>query len=178
MGATITEIEDAILARLNDKLDLAANGLKIKRGAEGITKPALNVCIDAGDFERLTMKPTYKVKLTIYLDIVFKHLSGDEETQRKGVAPILWAALLALIGQTLELDIKPLAPKRFRNTTTEELRGAGMIAFTLEMETTTTIDFVSDEEVVDLLSVGLSYFLQDPADDEIEDATDVVTLET
>jgi phage gp37-like protein len=171
----INQIEDAIVALIKDRLAAAASKVEIHKGWEGIPQPAVYVATEAGKFEKITFA-SYRHELTIYVDIVFSYRGADDASRRKGIYLILEGILRALIRQRLGLPIKPLTPKNWRNTTVEELRQQGLIAFSLELTTDYTIRQVTDneEDAVDVLAVGLNYYLK-PGDD-IADAVDLVTL--
>ncbi|MCL2790119.1 MAG: DUF1834 family protein [Desulfobulbus sp.] len=172
----LNQIEDAIVALIKAKLAAAAGKVAVQKGVEGIPQPAVYVSTEAGRFEKVTFS-SYKHELTIYVDIVFSYRGADDANRRKGIYLILEGVLQALLLQDLGLAIKPLVPKNWRNTTVEELRQQGLLAFSLELATSYTISrAASDEEAAapDLLTVGLNYYLT-PGDD-IADAVDLVTL--
>jgi hypothetical protein len=168
---TITEIEDAIVAKLESRLE-SARKIGIQKGVEGIPQPAVYVSTESGKFKKVTMTK-WRQTLTIYVDIVFKHLSNERE-RRKGVYAILEGVVQTLFLKTLDLAIDPIEPQSFRNTTTEDLISKGLMAFSLELETANYITELDDEEAVDLLRIGLNYYLT-PGDDVV-DASDLVTL--
>lgn len=168
----INEIEDAIVERLTGQL--AAAFIDVQKGFEGIPQPAVYVSTEAGEFVKLSAA-SFRQTLTIFVDIIFSHLASERE-RRKGMYLILEGVLQSLLMQTLGLQITRLAPSNWRNTTTEEFRSKGLLTFSLEMKTSYTISVTDDEEVYDLLRVGLSYYLQDPEDDDAADAADVVEL--
>lgn len=169
----INEIEDAIISRLQDQMAAAAGVLDVQKGFDGIFQPAVYVSTEAGQFDKVS-QGSYRQSLTIFVDMLFSHL-GSERERRKGVYLIMEAALQALLLQQLGLAITPIVPKNWRNTTTSELRDKGLIGFSLELSTSFLITATSDEELVDLLRIGLEYYLQDP-DDDVVDATDLVEL--
>jgi hypothetical protein len=107
------------------------------------------------------------------VDIVFSHL-GNEEQRRRGIYPLLEGIVQALLLQTLGLGIAPLRPKTFRNVTSETLRAKGLLVYSLEFETSCHLRKLDEEEADDLLRVGLNYYLQDPEDDEVADASDLI----
>lgn len=169
----LARIEDAIVARIEEKLAATAGMVAVQRGIDGIPQPAVYVSTEAARFEKVGQE-TFRQILTIFVDIVFSELSGERE-RRKGVYLVLEGVLQALLLQDLGLAIKPLAPQGWKNTTTEELRKAGLIAFALELHTSCMISRLDDAAVSELLAVGLNYYLT-PGDD-IVDASDTVTLQ-
>ena len=167
----ITQIEDAIVALLKVKLTASTAGISVQKGFEGLPVPAVYVSTEAGRFEKITQS-TFREHLTIYVDILFLQLS-DERERRKGIYLIMDGILQTLLLQDLGLSIKPLMPESWRNTTHEEFRKKGLMAFSLEVATSYTITKQDDETVTDLLAVGLNYYLE-PGDQLA--ASDTVTL--
>ena len=171
----ISEIEAAAVDRIKTKLATAAGTVDVQRGVEGIPQPAVYVSVEAGKFAKVAQRK-WKQTVTVYVDVVFSYLGSDGE-RRKGVNLILQGIIQTLLEQKLGLAIDPLVPGDWSNTTTEELRKGGLIAFSLRMQTAFVMKQLDEEEAVDLLRVGLNYFLQDPADDDVADAADVVELD-
>lgn len=169
----ISQIEDAIVTRIKTKLAAAAGMVSVQKGIEGIPQPAVYIATENGRFERVAQM--FRQTVTIYVDIIFEHL-GDESDRRKGIYLILEAITQTLLLQQLGLAIHPLHPKGWRNTTVEELHSKGLIAFSLELETSFTLALQSDEVVTDLLSLGISYFLQDPTPSATANASNTVSL--
>lgn len=168
----ITQIEEAVVNRIKAKLSSAAGFVAVQRGIEGIPQPAIYVSAEEGKFEKVTQS-TFKQDLTLYVDIIFEHYSNEGE-RRKGIYLILEGIVQTILLQKLGLDISPLIPKSFRNTTDEDLKGKGLIAYTLEIETSYYIKKVEDEAVTDLLKVGLEYYLK--PGDAVKDANELVSL--
>lgn len=169
---TISEIEDAIVERLQERLTTAGK-IAVQKGIEGFPQPALYVSTEDGTLTRSTADK-YKQSLKIYLDIIFKHL-GNEKERRRGIYLILEGAIQTLIGQDLGLKINPLEVKGFRNTTSKELTDAGLLAFSIEVATSHYLTIQSDEAITDLMTVGLAYYLREPLD-ATADSADAVDL--
>lgn len=168
-------IEEAVKNRIGGKLAQAAGKIDVQRGVEGIVRQAVYVSVEEGDFARVT-SDTFSCAVKGYVDIVFSNLQSEAE-RRKGIAPILEGIYQCLLLQKLGLPIDPIVPKSFRNTTTQEFKEKGLIVYTLEFATKFRITKLDEEAVVDLLSIGLNYYLQEPAPaDDNADATDLVTL--
>lgn len=168
----LSAIEEASVARIKNKLTAAVTRIDVQRGIEGIPQPAVYVSVEEGTFTRVT-DDVYRQQVTAYVDVIFSNVQSEAQ-RRKGVYPILEGVLLCLFGQKLGLEITPMIPKTFKNATTEELKAKGLIAYTLTLSTSYHVRRVDDEELVDLLSVGLSYYLQ--PDDGTADAEDLLTL--
>jgi hypothetical protein len=170
----ISAIEDAVVVRIQAKLDQALAALGIQKGTEGIPEPGVYISTEEGAFTKVS-SDTFKQEITCYADIVFKHLgSKGEEQRRKGVYLILEGIVLALLLQKLELEITPIIPKSFRNNTTEEAKSKGLIVYSLTFTTSYHIKRVDDEALEDLLAIGLQYYLK-PGDD-VADASDQIDL--
>lgn len=168
----LAQIEEAIVGRIRTKLGAGAGTLAVQRGAEGIPQPAVYVSTEAGRFQAITQQ-SFRQELTIFVDVIFSELSSDGE-RRKGVYLILSGIVQTLLLQKLDLAIKPIVPVGWRNTTTEEFREKGFIVYSLELATAYVVEKLDDEAAVDLLTVGLNYYLK-PGDDTA-DASDTVTL--
>jgi hypothetical protein len=168
-------LEEAVAARIKDKLADAAGRIEVQRGIGGIPVQAVYVSMEEGKFQRVTSN-TFSCDVTGFVDIVFSNLQNEEQ-RRKGIFPILEGIIQCLLSQTLALKIDPIMPKSFINTTTEEQKKAGLIVFTLQISTKYYITKLNEDEITDLLKIGLNYYLQDPVDDNIADASDLVTLD-
>ncbi|OPY07252.1 MAG: hypothetical protein A4E68_01934 [Syntrophaceae bacterium PtaB.Bin095] len=168
----LSEIEEAVAARITEKLAAAAGYVAVQRGTEGVPKPAVYVSVEEGAFEKVSAD-VFRQTVKGYVDIVFSHL-GNEEQRRRGIYPILEGVLQTLLLQTLGLEIAPVRPKAFRNVTSETLRAKGLLAYSLEFETSCHLRKLDEEEAADLLRIGLNYYLQDPEDDEVVDASDLI----
>lgn len=170
---TISEIEDAVVKRLKDK-GLPVFEVDIRKGAEGLVKPAVYIAVEEGSFEK-TSQNTFKQKLSIYVYAIFRHLTGEKE-RRRGIYPIIESIIGLLLLQDFDLKIHPLAPRSFRNVTDEDLSGSGLMAYQIVFETSYYVERLDDEQLTDLLKVGLDYYLK--PGDETADAADVVNVGT
>jgi hypothetical protein len=171
---TLNDIEETIVTRVQSKLSAAAGFVAAQRGIEGIPQPAVYVSIEEGSFRKIT-STTWEQAVTCFVDIVFSNLQNEAQ-RRKGIYAILEGVVQCLLMQKLGLDIAPLAPKSFRNITSAEHASKGLIVYEMEFNTSCNISKLDEEETTDLLEIGLSYYLQDPTDDDIPDAADTVTL--
>ena len=77
----------------------------------------------------------------------------------------------------LGLEITPMRPSRFANITDGEMREKDTMVYQIQFFTSYVMSRADDEDVTDLLRIGLNYYLQDPEDDGVADATDLVELE-
>lgn len=167
----LSAIEDAIITRLKDK-GLDAAEIDVRRGVEGLVKPAVHITVEEGRFEKVT-QIAFRQTVTVSLYIVFKHLK-NESKRRKGIYAVLEGVIGILTLQALSLSIAPLKPLAFREITDEEMLAAGLVAYRIAFETSYMVEKMSETTADDLLTVGLSYYLK-PGDNAV-DATDEVDL--
>lgn len=171
----LTAIEEKIIERLNAKLtDVSRIAIDEAHSAQSLKVPAVDVIVFGGQFVRVAQQ--WKVTPKVYVIVTFQNLRSVAD-RRRGVYPILQAIVALLVDNKLGLKIDALAPKRLDNITEESEANAGKIVFQIEFETGFIIAKQDDEVITDLLRIGLSYYLQDPADDDVADATDLVTLD-
>lgn len=170
---TLAQLEVAI------ETALTAAGLTVSPGKYSVqddyaAAPVVYIAIDKGEYDRATMT-AFKREVTVALSVVFKAPDGTKAI-RRGIYPILEGieGLLTLQNLGLALE-KPLAPVKFHNVTDDNLLAAGVMVFAHEFRTTVIVEKVETEEAVDLIRIGLSYYLK-PGDD-VEDAADVVEFE-
>jgi hypothetical protein len=168
----INEIENAIVTLLTNQL-AAAHKIAVQKGVAGLTQPAVYASVEAGSFERIS-NSTVKQAVTVYLDIIFSSLK-DQKARREGVNLILEGAVQLLLMNSLGLAVHPLMPKNWRNTTTTELDELGLISYSLELATSYHLTKLSDDEINDLITIGVSYLLT-PGDTDIDGADTVTTL--
>ena len=166
----LAEIETAVQARLTAMLT-APKTVKVEEGHKALALPGIEVIVTGGKFEKVGQR--YKCVASVYVVVTFRNRRSTEE-RRHGVYPIVEAVVGWLQTQTLDLAITGLVPKRMENVTDEEDAREGKVIFQLEFETSFVIETLSDEELEDLLRVGLNYYLE--PDDGTADATDLVTL--
>lgn len=169
----LSQIEEAILARIRSGMDNASGQMAVQRGVEDIRQPGVYTSTEAAKFTRVTQR-SFRCEVTIFVDIIFSHLASEGE-RRKGVYLILDGVVRALLLQTLGLAIDPLVPRSWKNSTVEALREKGLIAYSLELSTSYPMTVAEETTADELLTVGLQYYLK-PGDD-IADAVDLVTLE-
>lgn len=170
----LSDIEDKITERLTEQLETVARVTIDKAHSPVSLKlPGVDVIVAGGAFSRVAQQ--YKITPQVFVVVTFQNLRSTQD-RRKGVYPIIESILALLIGQKFGLAIDGLKPKRLDNITEEKEAEAGKIIFQIEFETGFIIEAQSDEELVDLLTVGLNYYLQEPSDDDVADATDEITL--
>ena len=168
----ITLIEEAIQSRVEDNLS-SVRDVQISKTGRGLVNPTVYVSIEEGTFKKRG-QISFEQSVNIYIEVEFKNMK--EADRKKGAFLVLEGIVGTLTLQKFDLSIDPLKPQRWQNVTSEKDATAGKARYMLIMSTAYTIEAVDDEVVTDLLTVGLSYFLQDPADDDVQDAEDIVDL--
>jgi len=166
----LADIETKVAERLNLKL-AEPKRVAVDEAHTALSVPMIDVVVGGGAFSRTAQR--YRLAASVYVVVTFQNLRGTKD-RRQGVYPILEAVLAVLIGQKLGLEIDPLAPKRLDNITSQEEATDGKVVFQIEFETGFIVEPLSDEQVVNLLKVGLNYYLK-PGDDTA-DASDLVSL--
>lgn len=167
----IADIELKILDYLNSA-GLGIRNTDIKKG-KSILYPAVFVYTETGKFSKITMSK-YKCELGVFVLIAF-HDVKEEKKRRHGLYPILEGVIQGLMLNNLGLSITPLVPMSFRNITDKDMQKSDILAYQLEFSTGFTMKPPA-EKTVDLLRIGLEYYLQDPVDDGELDAQDLVEL--
>lgn len=166
----LTDIEEKIAERLEAKL-AEPKRVDIEAAHTALAVPSVDVIVGGGDFAKVSQH--YKLKADVFVVVTFQNLRSVKD-RRKGVYPILESIVALLVGNSLGIKIDPLIPRRLDNITEEKEAKEGKIVFQLEFETSFVIQKLSDEEIVDLLSIGLNYYLK-PGDDTA-DAADLVSV--
>jgi len=168
----LSAIEEAAVARIQSTLAEAAGHLEIKRGIEGIAQPAVYVSAEEGSFRKVT-SDTYGQETIVWVDIVFADLQSEAQ-RRKGIYPILQGIVQCLLLQKLDLAIAPIVPVGFWNMTTQEQKERGLIAYSLKLRTEYNIKKLDEETALDLLKVGLAYYLgeEEAAEDTLTRTAD------
>ncbi len=169
----IAEIENKVLAWL-ETAGLGVRAVDVTRG-ESIKKPAAFVYVEAGEFSKATMNK-YKCRADVYLLIAFRSVK-DELERRHGLYPILEGVITGLMLADMDLDITPLVPVRFTNITDKDFRESNTLVYQILFNTSFMFTREEAETVTDLLRIGLEYYLQDPEDDDVKDASDLVGFE-
>lgn len=165
-------IENKSVERLNTKLESVRRvAVDEAHSTNTLKLPGVDVII--GNFSFTKVAQHYKVVPQVFVIVTFQNLRSVKD-RRQGVYPVLQAIIGLLVGNKLGLAIDPLKPKRGDNITEEKEAEEGKVIFQLEFETGFIIEAQSDEVLVDLLTIGLNYYLK-PGDDTA-DAQDLVTL--
>ncbi len=117
----------------------------------------------------------WDVDLGVYME--FKHVA-DEQRRYEGMNMIIEACVALLALSKLDLEIAPLEPVSISEVTTAKHQEERKVAYVLKLKTRfdTKSDAVNEEDAQALLTIGLEYFLQDPTDDGVADASDEITI--
>ena len=166
----LADIETKVADRLNLKL-AEPKRVDVDEAHTALAVPAIDVVVGGGSFDRIAQK--YKITPSVYVIVTFQHLRSTSD-RRKGIYPIVEAIVACLVGQNLGLTIDALVPIRMDNITNQEEAEAGKLVYQLEFRTGFIFERMTDEQIGDLLKVGLNYYLK-PGDDTA-DASDLVSL--
>lgn len=170
----LTDLEQTIVDHLSQCLAAASRiSIDEAHSPTSLKLPGVDVIVGGGKFERAAQQ--YKLVAQVYVIVTFQNLRSVAD-RRRGVYPILEAVLALVSGCSFNLKISPLRPVRLDNITEEQEAAEGKVVFQMEFETGFVVVAQADETVTDLLRVGMNYYLQDPADDNESDASDLVTL--
>ena len=169
-----SDIERAIEAHLVDRI-AEVRKTALQRNARYIfTNPAITVAILKSPAREVGRR-AFRFDPVINVLVTFQNAKSEED-RRDGINPLVMAIIRVLTRQKLGLDMGELLPRGFREVTEEADYSENKIVYLVEFTTHFFLQGDDQELVTDLLTVGLSYFLQDPADDGAPDATDNVTL--
>jgi len=167
----LTAIEQATLTRLTDNIPaLKSSGVQ-KDSRQLLRDTSVAVAVLDGKFNKIG-QTCFRNDCTVSVLLKFKNMQS-EEARRKGINPLVIAAIQYLLGQKLGLSIGALEPVRFRDVTSEDKYEAGIIEYLLEFSTWFDIRKLEDEALGDLVTLAIDYLLK-PGDGTV-DATDTLT---
>jgi hypothetical protein len=169
----LAEIESAI-AKILELGDLGLKKVEVRSKGSIPAKPAAFPACDSGTFKKVSQN-TWACEVSVSILVLFENFQ-NEEKRRQGMSIIIMGIFHKLANSTLGLDIKALQPVRFRDVTTEAIAAAGQLLFDLEFSTSFELRKTDTDQADDLLRIGMNYYLQDPADDHVADAGDLVQL--
>lgn len=136
--------------------------------------PTIFLSIEASEFQP-GPDESFLQDVFLFMLVVFTDLKG-EATRRKGIYPFLEGVIGILASQKLGLDIEPLAPVGLQNVTEEDDARAGEIKYQLKFQTQFKVEKAADDPAAaNLLTLAVQYFLQEPIDDGLKDAEDIIT---
>lgn len=175
--ALLNDINAAVLARVKSRWPAAStpklSEFDITTSLSAIACPGIHVASEGVGYKKIS-KDLWKKNVQVHVLLIFKHLASNKERE-KGINIITECVEQILCGQTLGLDITPLIPLRSPNVTDDELRNAAHEAIRIDFETSYDLDKQSDDDVGDLLTIGLSFLLK--PGDSVADATDTVNTQ-
>lgn len=148
---------------------------------DNVSGLAVNVAAFGGSFRKITNN---KFEHDVDIRILFaaKHLStkDNERHRREKFLPMIQDVFKALTLRTFGLYIKPLQPTRLKYVTAEKNFQEGWIVYLLEFSTSYTLTAILPEDEEADLGVTekffVDYFLQEPTDDGIKDASDEIVI--
>lgn len=172
------EITTRILFRLREaglKADSIQFNELVDRKVGSLAKPAINVSINTGNFQKVTMS-TYKKICVVSIFLIVTELRGEDK-RRNMLYELLTGIAKILHLNKLDLPLQdPLKPVSFANVTDDKFMAAGMLIYELTMSCSYNIDFEHEEDLGELESIQNYYYLQDPADDGVYDAEGLVDM--
>lgn len=135
------EIEEAIESIfLSDLSSKKFKAIDIQRGITTLTRPGLAWAVTGGKFsvENGMEEDTYELFDIIGL-LVVKNVASEKERRKDAHAARRYITL-ALIGSTLELNIEPIAPLKWREITSDEHLQAGLLVMELAFTTRAKVE--------------------------------------
>lgn len=172
--ASFHELEKRVLARLKDR-GVAFEEFDLGYFPENLKGTAANIGVSSSGFDQ-TANKTIKAKAKIRILVAVKVLKAGDETERRAKSlPLCEAIIRELLLQDLGLSIDPIVPTALNYRTAPEGFREGWIVWELLFETRFSFEKIPDEET-SLNSIFVEYFLQDPSDDNIADASDLIEV--
>lgn len=172
------EISNRILFHLR-KNGLKANSIEfnelVDRKVGALSEPAINISINTGNFQKVTMT-TYKKICVVSIFLIVSELRGESK-RRFLLYSLLNGICKILLLNRLDLPLQdPLKPVSFANVTDDKFMSAGILIYELTMSCSYNIDFEVEEDLGELESIYNYYYLQDPTDDGVYDEEGLVEL--
>lgn len=160
----LSNIEQAILARLQEKgLEFAQASITDDKGVP-LNSPAVHIEVARGEFESIGggEAKAYRMSLTIGL-VIFVRSCGDSALDLKllhglqmGVTQVLMNWPKAADRAALKLDIRPLAPVSWDNATTDEWWEQGIRVFICTFRSSIEIQEPTDAELAWITKIGIT----------------------
>lgn len=144
-----------------------------------LRRPAVSVAIDQSTFSKLTMR-SYKANLIVIIFLMVSNVSVRGEKQnRLAILDLIEAIIDSLILEKLNLPLQdPLIPIGFENLTPIEKMGAGYQVYQIRFSCSHCYEKPDPREKDEgrLKKIVADYFLQDPSDDGMSDASSQILL--
>ncbi len=182
----IADIENAIIATLKNAVGMAyltqveSYGGELDDDLSEVVRkyPAVWVVFAGSGKPAKLGAEKFKVPATFAVIVAARNVRNEKATRQGttgevGTYQILQDVRTLLMNNDFGLSIERLQPGATRTLYNTKVRGQALSVFSQEW-TTAYIDQVPKPEEVDLLSLGISYFIK-PGDD-IADATDVLEI--
>lgn len=189
----VTILENEILNNLCDRIleALSQSGLDISdidfqelvdRTVGASQRPKVNISINSGTFQRVTMNSVNKLIPIISLFIVIHDISGEKQRRQKENQLII-GIINVLNNQKFGLPlIDELKPIDFRNVTDQAYSASGYALYELRFNCSIQVDKKEMEEggvnilynQGELLKIVNNYYLNTPLNDGVSDMQSVV----
>lgn len=128
-----------------------------------LNSPAISVATENLEV-RVVTPGVIRFKPTISLYTVFRDV-GRQDQRRHGVYPVVVASIRLLSGKVLDdLDMDGLTPVSCKEIYHAKLKERGLICFQTQFTTFFDDESIDDQDVVQLLTEGLSYYLGETND--------------
>ncbi len=182
----IDQIEDAIVAKIKNASGmaylktLASYGGELDDDLDKVVRsyPAVWIIYAGGGKPKKIANGKWKTPATFALMAAARNVRNEAATRKGssgevGSYQILKDASALILGQDLGLKIENLEPGAVRSLYNTKIRASGLSVLSQEW-TTAYIQTKPTEAEVDLLRIGLNYYIK-PGDDVV-DASDDLTL--
>lgn len=170
----LADIETNAIAALK-AAGLGVQEVNLDDDPPGIAQTAVHCMVSDVKFKPLTMTK-WKAITTLSVLVFIKNVQ-NEKARRQGAYPVIFGCLGKLCNNALGLNIVQLAPVSLTNITPANWKGTGIIVYQLDFVTSFSVSAAElADNAVDLLKIGIEYFLQ--PDDDVADAEDTLILQT
>ena len=144
-------IEAALLALFT--ADGKMMSVEVGRDHLALSRPACNFAVIEGDYAAQGLRSSeLKESLTIIAVVVTKNIRASAELERRKEAhPLVRYVVQKLWLNTLGLDIQPILPVRWRETTTASQLDAGLFTAEIQLKTSVSVARLSDDATAILL---------------------------
>lgn len=160
----LNDINTATLARVKARWPINSGVQKLSHfdvsdSIGSIACPGIHVSSEGVGYKKIA-KNLYKKNVRVHVLLIFKNLTNNKERE-SGINIIAECVEIILCGQSLGLDISELVPISSPNVTDQECRDAAREAIRVDFDTSYDLEVQDDDDnVTDLLNIGLSFFLQ------------------
>ena len=167
-----TDIERAVEAYLVAQITEFKTAKRQQNMRYIFNDPAVVVAIFNGKIETKGQR-SFRIDCPVHVQLSMTNARGEQD-RRDGVNPLVFGVIQTLARQRFGLVITDLLPRGFKDVSTEEDFKNNKIVYDLEFYTSFYTEIAPDPTETNLLSVGLTYFLQ--PSNGVADASDTVTF--